>query len=273
MLGDYAAIRRTYSVEDYLADMADVHLTASVHVEAAADDPVRETQWLDGQASLYGLPIAIVAGCRLESPEIRAILEAHLDSERVRGVRQMLNWHIAIHLRSASRPDLLVDAAWRRGFALLEELGLSFDLQVFPHQLSDAAQLARDFPNIVIAVNHGAMLATGDTYDRATRHAGLRLLAKEENVNVKLSGFGLNDPNRAPTDLEQWFDELIELFGPTRCMLGSDYPVDKLHSDGNPLVKLCELAGRLSPSEDHAVRIGTAARTYRLSIDGSAVTP
>jgi predicted TIM-barrel fold metal-dependent hydrolase len=123
----------------------------------------------------------------------------------------------------------------------------------------------------VLVVNHGAMLATGDDHDRAMRHAGLRLLAKEENVIVKLSGFGLNDPNRTSADLERWFDELIELFGPTRCMLGSDYPVDKLHSDGNPLLKLCKLAGRLSPAEDHAVRIGTAARTYRLSIDGSAV--
>jgi predicted TIM-barrel fold metal-dependent hydrolase len=261
MLGDYAAIRRTYNVEEYRSDI----------VEAVADDPISETRWLDDQANVSGLPTAIVAGGRLESPEIRAILEAQLSSHRVKGVRQALNWHSETHLRSASRPDLLDDPAWRRGFAVLEELGLSFDLQVFPHQFADSARLAHDFPNVVIALNHGGMLATGDMDDRATRQTGLRLLAKEENVTVKVSGFGINNPAHTATDLERWFDELVELFGPSRCMLGSDYPVDKLHSDGNPLLQLCELAGRLSPSEDHAIRIGTAARTYRLAIDGSAV--
>jgi len=270
MLGDYAAIRRTYNVEQYRSDMAEVRLLASVHVEAVADDPISETRWLDDQAIVSGLPTAIVAGCRLESPEIRPALEAQLSSQRVRGVRQALNWHTATHLRSASRPDLLHDPAWRRGFAVLEELGLSFDLQVFPHQFADSARLAHDFPNIVIALNHGGMLATGDIDDRATRHTGLRLLAKEENIVVKLSGFGINNSARTAADLERWFNALVELFGPTRCMLGSDYPVDKLHSDGNPLVQLCELAGRLSPDEDHALRVGTAARTYRLpNVDGS----
>lgn len=271
MLGNYEAIRQTYALDEYRSDMADVRLLGSVCVEAAADDPLGETRWLDDRASSSDLPTALVVGCSLESPQIRSVLEAHLSSTRVRGARQMLNWHDVVHLRSASRSDLFEDRAWLRGFALLEEYGLSFDLQVFPHQLADAARLAHDFPNVAIALNHGGTLATGDAADRAMRQAGLRRLAKEENVVVKLSGFGINNAARAPADLDRWFNELLELFGARRCMLGSDYPVDKLHVERNPLLDLCELAGRLSRAEDYALRVGTAVSTYRLSaIHGSA---
>jgi hypothetical protein len=36
------------------------------------------------------------------------------------------------------RGDYMRDAQWRRGFALLSDYGLSFDLQMYDHQAADA---------------------------------------------------------------------------------------------------------------------------------------
>lgn len=267
MLGDYASIRQTYDAESYLRDMAGIALVGTVHIEAAADDPLAETQWLEEQAEAHDIPTALVVGCRLEAVTARDDLLAHLHaSSRVRGVRQMLNWHTEPHLRSADRPDLLVDPSWRRGLDVLRELDLSFDLQVYPHQLRDAADVTREFPEVRFVLNHGGTLATGSPSERAARSEGLRLLARQPNVFVKLSGFGINNPERGEAAVRAWFGELLEIFGSDRAMLGSDYPVDKLHSDENPLSVLCELSGALPPADDYDLRIGTAARVYRLDL-------
>ncbi|MCW2751546.1 MAG: hypothetical protein JWR83_2656 [Aeromicrobium sp.] len=266
MLGDYSALRRTYDARQYMQDMEGVELVASVLIEAAAEDPVAETRWLDGQAELLGIPAAIVAGCRLESDSARETLEAHVASSRVTGIRQMLNWHEQADLRSAIDPHFLGDRNWRAGFGLLAEFDLSFDLSVYPHQLLDAARLAADFPGSVLVLNHGGLLATGSESERELRRAGLGVLSRHENVLVKISGFGINNLQRNAEQHREWFHELLELFGTSRCMIGSDYPVDKLFGNRNPLVDLSKLSGELSEAEDQAVRIGTAARAYRLPV-------
>jgi predicted TIM-barrel fold metal-dependent hydrolase len=265
MLGDFAAIRRTYDVDDYRADMVDVELLASVHVESAADDPLEETRWLARRIAETACPTVLVVGCRLEQPNARDVLREHLAlSERVRGVRQMLNWHELPHLRSAPRGDLLTDPEWRRGLSVLAELGLSFDLQVFPHQLSDAAAVARAFSEVGFVLNHGGTLSTGTPDDRKQRLEGLKRLSDEPNVAVKISGFGINNELRSADALLEWFMTLVELFGAERAMLGSDYPVDKLHSEANPLIGLLELSEELSPADAFQLQIATAARVYRL---------
>lgn len=264
MLGDYDAIRGTYDRDAYLADMVGLHLVGSVAVESAADDPLVETRWLEEQAAA-GIPSAVVVGCRLELPTVREDLTAHLRaSPRVRGVRQMLNWHALPHLRSAQRDGLMSDPAWRRGLALVGELDLSFDLQVFPHQVAEAAELAGAFPRVRFVLDHGGLLATGSADDRAARSRGLRALAALPNVFVKLSGFGINNPDRGESAFRAWFAELLDAFGASRAMLGSDYPVDKLHHPENPLRRLCELSSELTADEDADLRIGTATRVYRL---------
>jgi predicted TIM-barrel fold metal-dependent hydrolase len=265
MLGDYAAIRHTYSTDDYLDDSHSLQLVGAVQVEAGSDDPIGEARWLDAQTAALGVPATVVAACRLEEPNAEEALASHAALEHVRGIRQMLNWHRQPVFRATER-DLLDDEDWRRGFALLERYCLSFDLQVLPNQLEAAARLARDFPTTLLVLNHGAMVGLDDLVDRAERSVGLRRLAATENVVVKISGFGINRTNRSSSAMERWFDELIEVFGPDRCMLGSDFPVDKLYTQGNPLVDLCRLASRLSPDEDRAVRIGTAARVYRIGV-------
>ena len=52
------------------------------------------------------------------------------------------------------RPDLIRTDAWRHGFSLLERFDLSFDLQLYPAQMTDAAALALAYPNVLIILDH-----------------------------------------------------------------------------------------------------------------------
>ena len=156
---NFDRLRRSYRIEDYLADVSGLGVIKAVHVEngVAAEDAVAETLWLQSIADRSGFPHAIVAQVALHEPGAARMIEAHAQAKNLRGLRHILNWHADPKLRFAAARDLLASADWRRGFSLLRRYDLSFDLQVYPGQLADAADLARAFPDTPIVLCHLGM--------------------------------------------------------------------------------------------------------------------
>ena len=73
----------------------------------------------------------------------------------LRGVRHFLNWHDNDpQLCWADRGDYLSSDAFREGLALLRRRNLSFDMQLHPHQMAEAAALLQgmgtDAPRVVV---------------------------------------------------------------------------------------------------------------------------
>jgi hypothetical protein len=58
---------------------------------------------------------------------------------------------------------LLKDPAWRRGYRRLADFGLSFDLLVWPWQLTEAARLVAEVPDVPVMVEY-----MGCPVDRST---------------------------------------------------------------------------------------------------------
>ena len=122
----------------------------------------------------------------------------------------------------------MCDETWLASFERLGELGLVFDLHIVASQMEDAARLASDFPNVRIALNHtGLPDITSEVGVKAWRK-GMSLLAPCENIGVKLSGFGMLDPNWTVQSLRPFILDTIDLFGATRCMFASNFPVDRV---------------------------------------------
>jgi predicted TIM-barrel fold metal-dependent hydrolase len=160
VFGDnFGRLRSSYRIEDYLADVSGLGVMKAVHVENGVNvaDSVAETLWLQSIADQTGFPHAIVAQVPLHEPGSTEMIEAHTQAKNLRGVRHILNWHADPRLRFAPAPDLLASADWRRGFSLLERHDLSFDLQIYPHQLAEAFDLARAFPDTQIILCHLGM--------------------------------------------------------------------------------------------------------------------
>ncbi len=265
--GDLTPIKRDYGPADYGSDVSSASIIKTVHVQNGWDptDPVGETRWLQQLSDDTGWPTAAVAFADLSDPDVQSILERHMESRCVRGVRQILNWHEDPRLRVAPRPDLMEDAQWIRGFALLDRFGLSFDLQIYWPQMDQARALAAAFPDVILILDHFGMPIDRSEEGIRSWAAATNRLAAAPNIVVKLSGLGLGHPRWTLEDTVPLLERTIQVFGPDRTMVGTNLPVDSLFASGVKILSAIEAAtSGLSQPERHAVLVGTAERVYRI---------
>lgn len=267
LLGDYRPMAKDYGPAELRADAAGLALAGAVHIEADAVDPVAETRWLAAATADDALPSAIVIGGDLSRPDALDTLAAQIAcSDRVRGMRQILNVH-ADPLYDYVGRHFMGEGQWQANFAALAELGLSFDLQIYPEQMPRASTLAAAHPDLSIVLNHAGMYVDrhGVAGWRAWRD-GLRLLAAQPNVAVKLSGFGMLDHGWTVGSIRPLVLEAIDAFGVERCLFASNFPVDSLYADyGELWAAYADVVADASAADKQALFADNARRVYRLA--------
>lgn len=267
IFGEYESIRRDYPIEEFLADVTPCGVAASVYVQAnwPAERGFDEAQWVQSVTDAHGWPQAIVAYAEFGREDIGRQLEALASLPAVRGIRQQLHWHRNPQYRFASRADLMADPQWRRGFGRLARRGSLFELQIFAEQMDDGVRLAKDFPDQLFVLEHAGMLEDRSPEGFALWRRGLRELARCENVHVKLSGLGTFVRSASAELMRPIVHETIDAFGPSRCMYGSNFPIEKIWTDYASLFgAFRECIAELSEAEQAAILGGNAERDYRL---------
>jgi predicted TIM-barrel fold metal-dependent hydrolase len=266
--GSVEAIARTYLPVDYRADLADWQPVGAVHIDAGADpvDALSETEWLEQLADTTGLPTAIVAFAPLDDPDVERLLAAQAAHPRVRGIRQIVNWHVD-PLRSYTPADMTQDDRWWAGYGLLGRYGLSFDLQCYAGQMAGLAPLIARHEDTPVIINHLGMPVTSD-HEGVTRwRHGMRSLAAIPHVSVKISGLGFIYRDWTLEQVRPFVEETIELFGTRRCLFASDVPTDKLFAPvGRYLEAYRTITEPFSEDERRDLFGRNADRVYRLDL-------
>ena len=230
--GDYAAIRKSYLIEDYLEDAKNQNIIKSVHVQAEHDDdkPVNETAWLQNLADTHSskLPSAIVAFADFSKNNVSEILDAHQEYKNTRGIRQILSYNKDEPKYSHATEDFMKDSSWVENFKHIRNRNLSFDIQIYKHQMEDAVNLANKYNDVLFILNH-----TGEPCYQSKEYIesweqNMTKLAKCENVVAKISGLGMFDPNWTIDSTRIFVEKTIQIFGIERCMFASNFPVDKI---------------------------------------------
>jgi predicted TIM-barrel fold metal-dependent hydrolase len=262
--GNYEALKRRYLPPDYQTDAAGQNVVETVYVETEWDpnDPIGETRYASGLAARFGLPGAIVAQAWLDRDDAAEVLAAQAAFPLVRSVR---------HKPGGGRtpedagPTLMSSERWRRGYALLERHGLHFDLQTPWWTFGEALALARDFPNIMIVLNHTGLPADRSEAALQGWHRAMAVLADAANVRVKISGLG--QPGEPWTvAANRWIvRETIAIFGPERAAFASNFPVDSLCATfGTIFDGFREIVADLPDAAQARLFAGTAREVYRL---------
>ncbi|OWT57556.1 amidohydrolase family protein [Candidimonas nitroreducens] len=203
---------------------------------------------------------------------------------KLKGIRGAVYWNpdpsLNLGLRPYSPKGLLLDAAFRRGFSYLAKTGLVYDAWQYEPQLPELCDLADHFGEAVIVVNHcGGPLginayATSDRFSRW--RSAIEQVAARPNTFMKLSGLtapriGIDLPSGRPdaetlaTRWKPYIDACIEAFSPSRCLFGSNFPVDLAVCSYRDLINVYKLAtASYSNEERNAIFSGTANRVYNL---------
>jgi predicted TIM-barrel fold metal-dependent hydrolase len=265
--GDMTPIWTSYLVGDYLRDIAGQGVMGSVYVECgwAPGQAAAEARWAQSVADRHGYPHGIVAYADLADPGLPEHLEELAAIPNVRGIRQTLNWDPDPRYSVAAQADLIQDPQWLRGLRRLAAHGLHFELSVYPTQMAQAARAVRG-PDTAIILSHAGMPLRKDDDTLRLWRSGLRALAANEQVVIKLSGLGMFDHAWTVDSIRPFILEALDIYGPGRCVFGSNFPVDRLYSGYHRLLGAIRLIiAKLSPTEQQQVLHDTAARTYRLA--------
>jgi predicted TIM-barrel fold metal-dependent hydrolase len=295
-----------YLLEDLWADTESGHnIVKTVFMECGAEyssdgpahlAPVGETEFVAaaarasrGQGKAEIASIVAHTDLTQDVEIVREVCAAHGEASDglFRGIRhggahdpdKALRWGDA-----TPHADLYDRADFRRGVALLGELGLTYDTWHYHFQNPGYIELARATPGTLMVLDHfGSPVGVGPYAERradvfADWKKDMTELARCDNVVVKIGGLAM-PPNgfgwhrrETPATSDELVDaqrdyylHTIECFGPERCMFESNFPVDKLslsyHTYWNAMKKI---AADFTQAEQDAMFFGTASRVYRL---------
>ena len=299
-----------YMIEEMVEDVGSGHnIVATVYVDCRsmyrgsgpeAFRPVGEVEFANGVAAMaasgaYGKTL-ICAGIvshvnMLLGDAAKAVLEAEIaaGNGRFRGIRHSSAWDAdpnVAHMYATRPKGLLLDPAFRKGFACLAPLGLSFDAWLFHPQLNEFVDLARAFPDTRICLDHcGGPVGTGGYAGRREEifpvwKASIQEAAKCPNVVVKLGGLAMcllgydfhlrpmpPSSEQAATAWRPYIETCIEAFGANRCMFESNFPPDKGQCSYQVIFNAFKrLAAPYSEAEKTAMFSKTATDIYRLGV-------
>jgi len=265
LLPDPSRLKQNYTIYDFKEDIKNQNVVKSVHIEAACADGKGEVKWVQSIADQYGFPNAIVAHADLTSPNLRELLDYLRTFPNVRGIRHTAWWHDSNPKLQISQEDYFKNETWIKGLEVLAEYGYSFDLQVWQHQLREAATVVARVPKVLFILNHTGYPAGTDEASFKEWKEGMAVLAKNPNVVAKISGLGIQFHNWTVEVIRPYVLGVIEVFGVDRSIFASNFPVDKLMSDYDTLFNAFKEIVKEFPREDlDKLFHDNACRYYRI---------
>jgi L-fuconolactonase len=240
-------------------DVGEVQIEALIFVQA---NPVwdvvdQETAWVQHLREGDRRIQALVAGVPLDrgAAAVNASLERLSHESGVAGVRQLIQ----------DEPEgVSLQAPFVEAVRLTGQFGLTVDLCVRSHQISEVTKLAERCPEVTFVLDHlgkpdiAAGEWTGWLQD-------IKAMARLDNVRCKLSGLTTeaDEGTRGTNDIRRYLRAAVDAFGPERCMFGSDWPNASLHISYSGWVSLVldSLSDLGARARDRVMR-GTALEVY-----------
>ena len=253
---EMASLKRDFLPADLKPLLDGIGFDGSIAVQALHS--VDETRWLLDLADTNEFIRGVVGWVDLCSPDAPRQLEQLAGNRKLVGIR-----HVA---QAEPDDEFLLRPDFCRGIAQLKQLGLAYDLLVYPRHLRAAASLAYRFPEQRFVLDHIAKPLIA-TQVMAPWDNDVRALARFPNVSCKLSGMVTEARWKQwrRQDFYPYLDTVLEVFGPSRLMIGSDWPVCTLSAEySEAMAIVMEYIGKLPALDQDAILGGNCASFYRL---------
>lgn len=260
--GDYGwltpnleGLYRDYLPADLGPELLACGIDGTILVQAAPADG--ETDFLLRLAQNSPVIHGVVGWAALDGDHPEPRIETLAGCPKLKGLRPMI--------QDIVDPDWMLSARAGRGFSAIVNSGLRLDGLVRAGQIAQLSLLADRYPKLPIVLNHAGKpdIAGGQLQ---VWSADIQDLARRPNVACKLSGLLTEaGPHTRDDDLAPYVDRLLESFGPSRLMWGSDWPVLRLAGEYQTWhAQARHMLAALSADEQALIFGGVATAFYGL---------
>jgi predicted TIM-barrel fold metal-dependent hydrolase len=159
----------------------------------------------------------VLAGvCLLDpdDPHSSELLERYVKEFNIRGLRSI-----------PARSGKLDDPGVRKLWTTAQRLGITVCVLVNRDKRPELEALAAAFPKLSVVIDHCLNLAAGEHYDAVL--GDMAALSRVPNLHAKLSYLVTGSAEQYPfRDMHDSCRQIIEAYGPARCVWGSDFPCE-----------------------------------------------
>jgi len=249
-------LRNDFLPADLLPLLKQSGFDGSIAVQARQS--LEETRWLLKLAGEYDFIKGVVGWIDLCSGDAENQIAEFASDPKFVGVRHVLQ----------DEPDdlFMLKDSFLKGISLLKRFNLIYELLILPGHLPYAIQLVNKFPDQKFVLDHIAKPLIRDKVLSPWKE-GIQELAMPPNVFCKLSGMVTEASWKgwSKSDFDPYLDVVIDSFGPSRLMTGSDWPVCTIASGyKNTLQIVIDYIGSKSPGDMELILGRNAERLYNL---------
>ncbi len=257
---DLPTLYRNFEPDDLAPELTSNDISGTIVVQATHSEA--ETAWFLALAEANPFIKGVVGWLDLTAYNLEERLDRALAQGPLCGVRHQVH----------DEPDVewLLQGKVVRGLRLLAEKNLTYDLLLRPPHLKILPALFEAVPSARWVIDHLAkpLIKRGEIEPWLT---DLKRVSYYPNVYCKVSGMitEADHANWTIEDIRPYFEQVLRLFGPSRLLFGSDWPVCLLagsYSRVNAL--LAQLVATLSETEQAAIWGQTALEAYRTRDEG-----
>ena len=261
LIGNYDSLPDVYTLADYARETTGFEVRGIVWSDAGAADPVAAAEWVSRQHEERGLVTGIVSLGDPAQDGFGELVERLCTIPLVRSIRVRLASGLAPGSRAESA--LLDQRVVMEHFGLMARHDLMATIESTSDQVGVVARLARELPDLRIVLDHFGWPTDLSDSGRRTHLDRLAELAAYANVATRLDAIGTIFGAWTTDQVRPWLLAVVALFGPDRCMLGSDLPIERLRSGFETLYRAYdEIFAEHTPRDRELLLQGAAERWY-----------
>ena len=253
----FPTLYRDYMPADLAPMLKECGIEKTILVQGA--QTIDETRFLLGIAQSEPFVAGVVGWVDFAAREAAEQIAQLATNKKLKSLRPML--------QDLPEDDWILRPELRAGLIAIAKNGLRFDVLIFPRHLRHIVKFFAAHPDLPMVIDHGAKpyIARGEIEPWKSE---MRAIARDfPNVCCKLSGLATEAaPDWTIENLKPYVEALIEAWGTSRLMWGSDWPVLTLAGDYIGWFRIAQtLTASLSRQERDQIFGGTASRFYGIS--------
>ncbi len=249
-------IRRDFVAADLKKTIDRAGVKAVISIQAR--QKLEETDRLLSLASVNDFIYGVVGWLPLTDSDIEAILERYSENKNLKGVRHIL--------QDEPDPSYMLRDDFNRGIRLLSRFSLIYEILIFERHLPQTITFVDKHPNQIFVLDHIAKPLIRKNVLSPWKE-NIAELARRENVYCKISGM-VTEADSKHWDEHQlmpYLEIVLDSFGPSRLMFGSDWPVCLLACSYKQWVGIIHrFIVSLSVDEQNLIWEGNARDIYNL---------